>query len=140
MRKQKFFESEVIVGKEDPKQMSSMAFEQGAKSLNDLLVLRMLFLDHFFLFMGMNAAKTADGSKFVDPNQYLFLMKGNQVKTEFKIHRSVLFLDKNVDNFMKNKYILSLGYDDLLDPQTGSPVETALVFKIWDFMSMDDYV
>jgi hypothetical protein len=64
MRKQKFFESEVIVGKEDPKLVSSMAFDNTSKSLNDLLVLRMLFLDHFFLFMGMNAAKTADGTKF----------------------------------------------------------------------------
>jgi hypothetical protein len=67
-------------------------------------------------------------------------MKGNQVKTEFKIHRSVLYLDKNIDNFLKNKYILSLGYDDLIDPQSGNAVETALVFKVWDFMSLDDYI
>jgi hypothetical protein len=65
MRKQKFFESETIVGKEDPKHLSNMSFDQGnSKSLNDLLVLRMLFLDHFFLFMGMNAAKSPDGKEF----------------------------------------------------------------------------
>lgn len=66
-------------------------------------------------------------------------MKGNQVKTEYRIHRSVLYLDKNVDNFLKNKYILSLGYDDYIDPQSGKVTDTALVFKIWDFMSLDDY-
>lgn len=55
MRKQKFFESEIIIGKEDPKQPSNMDFgPAGGKTLNDLFVLRMLFLDHFFLFMGMN--------------------------------------------------------------------------------------
>lgn len=54
MRKQKFFDSDIIVGKED-KQSSSMDFGQsGIKTLNDLAVLRMLFLDHFFLLMGMN--------------------------------------------------------------------------------------
>jgi len=60
----------------------------------------------------MNAQKTPDGNSLVDHNQYLFLLKNSQVKSEFKIHRSVLFLDKNVDNLMHNKYLLSLGYDD----------------------------
>ena len=42
-------------------------------------------------------------------------MKGNQVKSEYKIHKSVVYLDKNVDNKMKNKFLLSLGYDEQLD-------------------------
>lgn len=66
-------------------------------------------------------------------------MKGNQVKHEYKIHRSVLFLDKNVDNYLKNKYLLSLGYDDQVDA-TGNTLQTALVFKIWDFISLSEYV
>jgi hypothetical protein len=49
----------------------------------------------------------------------------------------VLFLDKNVENLMRNKYLLSLGYDDYYDIQTGQIKETALVFKIWDFISLD---
>lgn len=40
----------------------------GQKTLNDLLVLRMLFLDHFFLFMGLNAMKTPDNKAYADPN------------------------------------------------------------------------
>ncbi len=38
---------------------------------------------------------------------------------------------------MRNKYLLSLGYDDYYDSQTGQIKETALVFKIWDFISLD---
>ena len=64
-------------------------------------------------------------------------MKEMQVKSEFKIHRSVLFLDKNVDNFIGNKFLLSLGYDDNIDMNTGNVGETVLVFKIWDFISLD---
>ena len=90
-----------------------MDFSQGEpkKTLNNIMVLRMLYLDYFFLFMGMNAAQNKDGG-LLDQGQYLFLMKEMQVKSEFKIHRSVLFLDKNVDNLMNNKFLLSLGYDD----------------------------
>ena len=109
----------------------------GRKSLNDIMVLRMLYLDYFFLFMGMNSKMDSTGAALQDPNQYLFLMKEMQVKSEFKIHRSVLFLDKNVDNFMGNKFLLSLGYDDSVDANTGNVLETHLVFKIWDFISLD---
>ena len=70
----------------------------------------------------------------MDQTQYLFLMKEMQVKSEFKIHRSVVFLDKNVDNLMNNKFLLSLGYDDHIE---GDNVKTALVFKIWEFISLD---
>ena len=108
----------------------------GRKTLNDIMVLRMLYLDYFFLFMGMNAEQNPDQT-LVDPNQYLFLMKEMQVKSEFKIHESVLFLDKNVDNFMGNKFLLSLGYDQNYDPTTGQPADKHLVFKIWDFISLD---
>lgn len=93
-------------------------------------------MDYFFLFMGMNAHKNPDES-LVDPNQYLFLMKEMQVKSEFKIHSSVLFLDKNVDNFMGNKFLLSLGYDQNVDMNTGTVSDTYLVFKIWEFVSLD---
>jgi hypothetical protein len=133
MRKQKFFESKTLSGSEP----SGMDFDQSKKSLNDIMVLRMLYLDYFFLFLGMNAETTADGTALKDPQQYLFLMKEMQVKSTFKVHRSVLYLDKNVENLMGNKYLLSLGYDDQIDSNSGSVVQTALVFKIWDFISLD---
>jgi hypothetical protein len=133
MRKQKFFESKTLSGSEP----SGMDFDLNKKSLNDIMVLRMLYLDYFFLFLGMNAQTTADGTALKDPQQYLFLMKEMQVKSEFKVHRSVLYLDKNVENLMGNKNLLSLGYDDQIDPNSGSVIQTALVFKIWDFISLD---
>jgi hypothetical protein len=108
MRKQKFFEQKPLSGSDT----SSMDFDQSKKSLNDIMVLRMLYLDYFFLFLGMNAKTNAEGSALQDPQQYLFLMKEMQVKSEFKVHKSVLYLDKNVENLLGNKYLLSLGYDD----------------------------
>jgi len=87
--------------------------------------------------MGMNAQKNEEGNALLDANQYLFLLKGNSVKSEFKVHRSVLFLDKNVDNKMKSKFLLSLGYDDQVDHSTGNVLSTALIFKVWDFISLD---
>lgn len=56
--------------------------------------------------------------------------------SEFKIHQSVLFLDKNVENYKGEKLILSLGYDNKVDEGNGKILETALVFKIWNFMSL----
>jgi hypothetical protein len=47
-------------------------------------------------------------------------------------------MEKNVDNMMDNKFVLTLGYDDKKD-QDGNIVETALVFKIWDFICLDNY-
>ena len=136
MRKQKFFDSKQLASGEEPLQPGGYT-DSKRKSLNDIMVLRMLYLDYFFLFMGMNAQKTADGTALADPNQYLFLMKEMQVKSEFQVHRSVLFLDKNVENVMGNKFLLSLGYDDCIDPQSGTISDTILVFKIWDFISLD---
>ena len=54
----------------------------------------MMYLDYFFLFLGVNGASTPQG-KQNDENHYLFLMKEMQVKSEFKIHGNVVFLDKN---------------------------------------------
>jgi len=49
----------------------------------------------------------------------------------------VLFLDKNIENPIGNKFLLSLGYDYRVDPNTGQAGEQALVFKIWEFISLD---
>ena len=41
---------------------------------------------------------------------------------------------------MNNKYLLSLGYDDkIMDDNPANQPETALAFKIWDFISLDNY-
>ena len=61
------------------------------------IIFRMMFLDHFFLFLGINGASTVQGRQN-DDSHYLFLMKEMQVKSELKIHGSVVFLDKNDEN------------------------------------------
>jgi hypothetical protein len=80
------------------------------KSLNDIIVLRMLNIDYMFFFLGMNAQKTPDGMGLADPTQYLFLMKDMQVKSEFRLHHQVLFLDKYC--YQDKKLLISLGYDE----------------------------
>ena len=96
----------------------------------------MLFLDHFFIFMGKKNEFMANGEDLVDPRQYVFIMKDMQVKSEHRIHHDVRFLQKNTENPTGNKYLLSLGYD--YGPTKGSK---ALVLKIWDFESLisDEY-
>ncbi len=42
-------------------------------------------------------------------------MKEMQVKSEFKIHGSIIYFDKNVENLCGNKFLLSLGYDEKID-------------------------
>lgn len=64
-------------------------------------------------------------------------MKEMQVRSEFKVHHSILFLDKYDNN--SNKFLLSLGYDQQLDA-SGNPLQRALVFKIWEFVSLDNYL
>jgi hypothetical protein len=73
-----------------------------------------MYLDYFFLFFVINGASIVQG-KQNDESQYLFLMKEMQVKSEFKIHGSVVYLDKNVENLCGNKFLLSLGYDEKID-------------------------
>lgn len=62
-------------------------------------------------------------------------MKDKSVKSEYKLHNQIVYFDKNIENQLGNKYLLSLGYDDRLD-QNGQKLETALIFKIWDFGSI----
>lgn len=65
MRKQQFFESIIKCGNEPAAEMN-FGSGQSQQTLNDLVILRMLFLDHFYLFMGMNNRK-ADGYAQDDP-------------------------------------------------------------------------
>lgn len=85
MRKQQFFESVVRCGNE-PQQEMNFGSGQSQLMLNDLVILRMLFLDHFYLFMGMNSRK-ADGyaqddpaAPIADQTQFLFMMKDGKVR------------------------------------------------------------
>ena len=76
MRKLKFFDSKQLSDASDPKitgpgalQPSAMEFGPDGnpkKSLQDIMILRMLYMDYFFLFLGLNAQKTPDQTTLVD--------------------------------------------------------------------------
>ena len=55
------------------------------------------------------------------------------------IHNKVLYLDKNVTNPLGKKFLLSLGIDYKMDPQSNSVVGESMVFKIWDMFCLDIY-
>ncbi len=58
------------------------------------------------------------GTAMLDPNTYLYMFKESQYRNEFKIHSTILFLDKNVDYMFRKecrKCLLSLGYDERVD-------------------------
>lgn len=60
-------------------------------------------------------------------------MKEMKVKSEYRVHHDIYYLEKNFKNAINGKFIVSLGYD-YLDAQGG---QRALVLKIWDFISLD---
>ena len=49
-----------------------------AKSIQDINVLKMIYLDMFFLFLGRK--------KVGDSTEHFYLTKNLQIKSEFKIH------------------------------------------------------
>ena len=76
LNKLKFFESKLLsVGQADKNQ-------QGAqKTLNSLTIQRMIYLDFFFFFLGVNIDESGAPASQVDSNQYLFWMKDMVVKS-----------------------------------------------------------
>lgn len=60
MKKQKFFESKLLNSADEGLGQREIGKDGQPikKYLNDILVMRMLYLDYFFMFMGLNAMKT----------------------------------------------------------------------------------
>ena len=60
MKKQKFFESKLLNSADEGLGAREIGKDGQPvkKYLNDILVMRMLYLDYFFMFMGLNAMKT----------------------------------------------------------------------------------
>jgi hypothetical protein len=65
-------------------------------------------------------------------------MKEMQARSEFKVHHSIVFLHKYDKS--NNKFLLSLGYDDQYDQTSPNPISRALIFKIWEFTSLDSKI
>ena len=55
------------------------------------------------------------------------------------LHNKVLYLDKNVTNPMDRKFLMSLGIDYKIDPETKAILSEVMVFKIWDILNLDTY-
>lgn len=60
----------------------------GQKTIQDIQALRMVYLDMFFLFLGMDLRNKDD------PTEYFYLTKNLQIKAEFKIHTKTYYVDK----------------------------------------------
>ncbi len=80
------------------------------KTIQDILVLKMVYLDMFFLFLGREKMKNP-GNATGDMNEYFYLTKSLQVKSEFKIHTQTHYVDKFI-NYQKGlKLLISMGVD-----------------------------
>ena len=65
------------------------------KSIQDIDILKMIYLDMFFLFLGQE--KMRAGQDMRDETEYFYLTKNLQVKSEFKIHHGTLYIDKFIN-------------------------------------------
>lgn len=94
------------------------------------MVLKMVYLDMFFLFLGRDKRKTMEGNG--DLNEYFYLTKSLQVKSEFKIHTQTHYIDKFI-NYQKGlKLLISMGVDQNYSETSGTE-DSIQIIKIWDF-------
>lgn len=49
------------------------------------------------------------------------MMKDEVIKNKYKLHNSIVFLDKNENNVLNNKYLISLGYDKAASTEPDKP-------------------
>jgi hypothetical protein len=63
----------------------------------------MLFIDEFFLMIGHN-------KKFVDHLDFLYLVKGSEIKQKYRIHHSISFVRKFVG---AGRFLVSVGFDEV---------------------------
>ena len=125
LKKIRLFEHEDLTGNQDGSQMSLK---------NDGLVeiMRMVFLDHYFLFL----ARKYNGVSDEPVGEYLFLTKNmivHNAQEPFMIHHESCFLEKVVN--ARHKLLYTMG-KDLRFNEENQPDEQAYFIKIWDFMSL----
>ena len=91
----------------------------------------MIFLDHYFLFLGSKYVDNSDHSV-----EYLYLTKNmvvHNASNPFMIHHQSHFIQKVVNN--RHKLLITMGKDRQYN-ESGGFEEEALFIKIWDFMSL----
>jgi hypothetical protein len=85
----------------------------------------MVYLDMFFLFLGRDLRKKDD------MQEYFYLTKNLQIKSEFRIHHQTHYVDKFI-NYQKGlKLLISMGVD--IYAGEGGHEDQMHVIKIWDF-------
>lgn len=98
----------------------------------------MLFFDMFFLFMGQELKSRPE-----EP-WYFYLTKNMEVKETFHIHTETLAIQKIVRERQGQKLIVSLGFDEQLEPLAADKdfpsgvtfPKKLLVIKIWDLFDL----
>lgn len=95
-------------------------------------IMRMVFLDHYFLFL----ARKYNGVSEEPVGEYLFLTKNmivHNAQEPFMIHHESCFLEKVVN--ARHKLLYTMGKDMRFN-EDNQPEEQAYFIKIWDFMSL----
>ena len=125
LKKIRLFESQDLVGNQDASQISLK---------NDGLVeiMRMVFLDHYFLFL----ARKYNAEDSQPCGEFLYLTKNmvvHNAANPFMIHHEAFYIEKVVN--ASHKLLFTMGKDRQLS-ETGQVEEEAYFIKIWDFVSL----
>jgi hypothetical protein len=113
---------------------SSSLSKQEQKTVQDVEVIHMIYLDMFFFFLGTPPVQPLeDGSMPAFATEYFYFTKNMQILNEYKIHTSTVYIDKFTRN--GNKMIISLGRD-INYTNLQQPEDMGWIFKIWDFNSL----
>ncbi len=93
-------------------------------------MLRMIYLDMFFLFLGKDSKKGGP-----DALESFYLTKNLQIKQEFRIHHETFYVDKFINYQKGMKLLISLGKDVFMN-EAGEIEDQCQLIKLWDFQSM----
>jgi hypothetical protein len=110
----RLFDTEIISG-------------EGSTSMQNIHILRMVYLDMFFMFLGRETDEDGDTSEF------LYLTKSMEISKKWMIHHQTLYIDKVITSSMKMLYTFGIdcGYNENYEVQ-----DKAYVFKIWDWTAL----
>ena len=104
------------------------------RTVQDVNVIHMIYLDMFFLFLGTPAPMPGE-TPMAYPIEYFYLTKNMQIKSEFRIHSQTHYVDKFISYQKGMKLLISMGRDVQALP-TGTTEDLGWIVKIWDFQSL----
>lgn len=101
------------------------------RTIQDVNVIHMIYLDMFFLFLGTPVPKAGEQAY---PIEYFYLTKNLSIKSEFRIHTQTFYVDKFISYQKGMKLLISMGRD--ISNTSGQPEDLGWIVKIWDFQSL----